>query len=195
MPYSKAFTEDVTHFRMKQYDALAHHFKAMADSMAELDALRSQETRARDSRLLEDRVAGIQEITRAELAAQKTIDKLPHNFVDWKNQYKVGDIVFVKRYKYEDGILKIDADEELESAILFDGTAYYEIGDGIELPYGAYEVTVTSTTGQTYTEVVGISPKVEHSILPMIALFASIATLGVLTVLVIRKYRKELVQA
>ena len=84
---SKAFTEDVTHFRMKQYEALAHHFKAMADSMAELDALRSQETRARDSRLLEDRVAGIQEITRAELAAQKTIDKLDSTAVDVNANY------------------------------------------------------------------------------------------------------------
>jgi hypothetical protein len=97
---------------------------------------------------------------------------------------------------YKDGVLTIDANEEIASAYVFDGTEYREIGEGIELPYGAYEIKVTSITGQSYTKVVGFEPPVvEHSILPMIALFASILTLCVLSILVIRKYKKELVLA
>ena len=97
---------------------------------------------------------------------------------------------------YKDGMLSIKANEEIVSAILYDGKKYYEIGEGIEVPYGAYEVKVTSITGQSVVQVVGFEPEVrDHSILPMIAMILSIITLAVLTVLVIRKYRKEYVNA
>ena len=71
-----------------------------------------------------------------------------------------------------------------------------EIREGIELPYGAYEVTVTSTDGQTLTKVVGFNEvAVNHSIIPMIMLFSSILMVVILTILVVRKYRKQLVLA
>ena len=97
---------------------------------------------------------------------------------------------------YKDGMLSIKANEEIVSATLYDGTHYYDIGEGIEVPYGAYEVKVVSVTGQTIVQVVGFEPEtIDHSILPMLAMFASIATLGILTILVIKKYKKEYVIA
>ena len=97
---------------------------------------------------------------------------------------------------YKDGMLKVESSEEIASAFVYNGEDYMEIGEGIELPYGAYEVTVTSTDGQTLTKVVGFSKvSTSHSILPMITFFASILMIVVLTVLVIRKYKKQLVLA
>ena len=103
---------------------------------------------------------------------------------------KIVDNTFNFEVIYENGILKIEANEEIANAVLFDGTNYYDIGDGIKVPYGAYEVKVTSLSGQSYTQVVGFEVPVEHSILPMIMLFISIVSLAVLTLTIIKRYRK-----
>ena len=97
---------------------------------------------------------------------------------------------------YTNGVLKVRANETIVSATAFDGTNYYDIGKGIELEEGVYEIKVTSASGQTYSKNYTVAPglvptEVEHSILPMISLFVSIFTLGVLTVLVIKKRKNE----
>jgi hypothetical protein len=97
---------------------------------------------------------------------------------------------------YTNGVLKVRANEEIVSATAFDGENYYEIGKGIELEEGVYEIKVTSASGQTYYKNYTVAPglvptEVEHSILPMISLFVSVFTLGVLTVLVIKKRKNE----
>ena len=98
---------------------------------------------------------------------------------------------------YENGTLKVKANEEIAYATLFDGNEYIEINKGIKIAPGAYEVTVTSTSGVSLTKVVNVNIPVigsveEHSILPMISMFISIMTLAVLTVLVIKKYKREI---
>jgi hypothetical protein len=99
---------------------------------------------------------------------------------------------------YKDGKLSIKSNEEIASATLYDGNEYVEINDSLDVAPGAYEVTVTSTSGVSQTKVINVDIPVintvveEHSILPMISMFISIFTLSVLTLLLIRKYRKEI---
>ena len=83
---------------------------------------------------------------------------------------------------YENGTLKVKANEDIAYATLFDGNEYIEINKGIKIAPGAYEVTVTSTSGVSLTKVVNVNIPVigsveEHSILPMISMFISITTL------------------
>ena len=97
---------------------------------------------------------------------------------------------------YVDGVLKVKANESIASATAYDGENYYEIGKGIELEEGVYEITVTSESGQTYsknyTVEIGMTPVVENnSILPMISLFVSTFTLGLLVILLVKKAKKE----
>jgi hypothetical protein len=100
---------------------------------------------------------------------------------------------------YENGVLKVKANEEIVSATAFDGANYYEIGNGIKLPVGAYEIKVTSKSGQVVTQVIGIQPAVEvivkDNTLPTTILFASVLALGALTIIIIRKHKKALKRA
>jgi flagellar hook assembly protein FlgD len=63
------------------------------------------------------------------------------------------------RIVYENGVLKVKANEKIRSAIAYDGTTYYEIGDGIKVSDGIYEITVVSKNGQTVTQVIAASDK------------------------------------
>ena len=101
---------------------------------------------------------------------------------------------------YENGVLKVKANEEIASAVAYDGTNYYEIGNGIKLPYGAYEIKVTSKSGQVVTQVIGLEPVVqvvvkENTSLATTILFASILALSTLTIIIIRKHKKALKRA
>ena len=98
---------------------------------------------------------------------------------------------------YINGVLKVKANEEIVNATAFNGTNYYEIGNGIELEEGVYEIKVTSASGQTYsknyTVEIGMTPiATSNNIIPMISLFVSILTLSILSILVIKKYKKEI---
>ena len=108
---------------------------------------------------------------------------------------KVVDTTLDFNVTYTNGVLKVKANESIVSATAYDGENYYEIGKGIELAEGIYEITVTSESGQTYsknyTVEFGMTPTpAETSIVPMVSLIASVFALAVVTILVIKKNKK-----
>jgi hypothetical protein len=88
---------------------------------------------------------------------------------------------------YVDGVLKVKASESIVSATAYDGENYYEIGDGIELPEGAYEITVTSESGQTYSKVLccdtnTVVTTINGNYMPILAIIALISIVVVLRI-------------
>lgn len=70
----KARAQELVKFRIKQYEALAQKQREIEDAMEELNALRHDSERDRADRIAEVRLSRIQEVTKAEIDAQKLIN-------------------------------------------------------------------------------------------------------------------------